>query len=288
MQNSARNRNPLALATRQPRPTLADLGVVAIREPHNKVVRIRSFCCLDHTQWISTWLGIGDVLINAPREQIRLLENNPELTSQVVELDLPHINAIHQNAALIRIVETRNQVDDRGLASSRMANETNHLTRLDIEAEVVQDTPRLVIPKADLLKGDRTRDMRHRLRIHHIRHIGFRVHNLKHTLGTRKSPRQPVRNTRHPLQWAIKLPKIEEEEVERTKGHRALDNLTTTHVPDDKDARHHQKREDWEERCPPVFEIKVDTEEVCRTQEEAVILTVFRCKCLDHTRTCDG
>ena len=122
MQNRTRNRNPLALATRQPRPTLADLGIVAIRETHNKVVRICRLRCLDHTQWISTWLGVGDVLINASREQIRLLEHNPKLTTQVVELDLPHINAIHQNTALIRIIETRNQVDDRGLASSRMAN----------------------------------------------------------------------------------------------------------------------------------------------------------------------
>ena len=248
-------------------------------------MRIRSLRGLDHTERVRTWLGIGDVLVNTSREQVRLLKHNAKLAPQIVELDLAHFNAIHQNTTFIWVVEAGNQVDNRRLTGTRMSHQANHLTRLDIKTEVIQHSARLVIAKANLLKGDRTRNMRHRLRIRSICDIGLGVHNFKHTLGAGQGPRKPVRNARHPLKWSIQLPKIKEEQVERPEGHRSLDDLTATHIPDDENTGHHQEREHWEQRRPPVLKIKIDTQQVCRTGQEAVILTVFRRKCLDDTRT---
>ena len=98
-----------------------------------------------------------------------------------------------------------------------MPNQANHLASLHFETEIIQYTSCLVIPKADLLKGHSPGDVRHWLRIRCIGDIRLGVHHLKHALRTRKGPRKPVRNTRHPLKWAVKLPKVEEEEVERSK-----------------------------------------------------------------------
>ena len=62
---------------------------------------------------------VRNVLGNAGREQQGFLEDNRKLVAQIGEFVLAQVAPVEQNLALCRIVETREQIHDGGLARAR-------------------------------------------------------------------------------------------------------------------------------------------------------------------------
>ena len=51
---------------------------------------------------------------------------------------IPNVDAIHQNLSLIHIVQTRNHGHQRCLAAARRSDDTDHLSRLDRQIDLIQ------------------------------------------------------------------------------------------------------------------------------------------------------
>lgn len=138
-QQGARDGQPLALAPRQADAALAHDRGVALGQFRNKRVRLggtrRGFdLCLR-----CVGPAIGDVVAHAPTEQERLLQHDANLATQAVQCHIAHVVTVNTHAATGDVVEARQRVDERALASAGGAKDRNRLPRLDRKADVAED-----------------------------------------------------------------------------------------------------------------------------------------------------
>jgi hypothetical protein len=82
--------------------------------------------------------AVSNVLSNRVIKELSLLRDNPNLTSQVVASNLPHIDAVNQDCSLLRVHESRKQIEKSRFSGSVFANYCNDFSGRNAEAEVVQ------------------------------------------------------------------------------------------------------------------------------------------------------
>ncbi len=63
-----------------------------------------------------------------------VLEDHADVRAQRVQVVLAQVVAVEQDAALVGVVEARQQLDQRGLAGAVLADQRQHLARLQREA----------------------------------------------------------------------------------------------------------------------------------------------------------
>src|SRR6202022_3152965 len=76
------------------------------------------------------------VVADGGMEEEGVLEDHADLAAQRLERQVANIVAVKPDGAELRIVETRQQVGDRGLARPGRADERGKLARLDLEGNV--------------------------------------------------------------------------------------------------------------------------------------------------------
>ena len=98
--------------------------------------------------------GVRDVLGDADGKEHGLLEHDGELPAKVVEPVVPQVHPVQQDLALGRIVEAREEADERGLARTGRADDPQVCPGLDLEGDVVQDGTILGVGEGDVAEGD--------------------------------------------------------------------------------------------------------------------------------------
>ena len=78
----------------------------------------------------------GDVAGDRVGEEKRLLRHEADRAAQAAERDLADVDAADRHGARRRLVQPRQQVDQRRLAGAGAADERDRLARLDAEADV--------------------------------------------------------------------------------------------------------------------------------------------------------
>lgn len=77
-----------------------------------------------------------------PFEEPGILQDHAEIAPQPCPCHRPGIHSIEQDTPAIHLVETHQEVDEGGLAGSRLADNRDGLARLRDEAHIVhQDLP---------------------------------------------------------------------------------------------------------------------------------------------------
>ncbi len=113
----ARDRQPLSLAAGQPDPALPDQRREALGKLLDEFQRIGG--ASGFAQALEVGRGaVRDVGRDRVVEQDHFLGHDPELRPQVGELELPQIDAVEQDRAGQRIVEARQEIDDRRLPAA--------------------------------------------------------------------------------------------------------------------------------------------------------------------------
>jgi len=107
-----RDRDPLTLAARELRALRADLRIIFVRERLDEVVGVGCLGRLDDLLVGRALLAVPNVLHDRRLEEYRLLCNEANLVAQPLHVELPHIHAVDEHAALCWIVESRQQRDD--------------------------------------------------------------------------------------------------------------------------------------------------------------------------------
>ena len=147
-------RDALALPTRQREATLADHGVVAVRQFDDELVRFgRSGRGLDLDVG-DVGPSVGDVGPHRVGEQEALLEHDADLPAQRVEGDVAHVDAVDRHSALGHVVEARQEQRDGRLARSARADERDGLARCDVQLEAVENGLALRVAEAHVVEVD--------------------------------------------------------------------------------------------------------------------------------------
>ncbi len=125
----------LALARRDPAAPLAYVGVVAVRQGGDEVVRA------DRLRGVLDLLAGGvraadrDVLRDRSGEQERLLRHHHHAPAQLGGVQVAQVRAVQQDPALGRVVEPGQQLGQRRLARARGADDRHRPARRDVQVE---------------------------------------------------------------------------------------------------------------------------------------------------------
>src|SRR5690606_963482 len=169
----ARDRDLLPFAAGQVHAlaeALADELVVAVRQLRDDLVgeALRGRALDARTVVAGIDAADRDVLGRTQVVAHEILEDHADVVAQFVEVVVAKIPAIEQDAALIRAVQPREELDHGGLARAMLADQGEHLGRAEMEIEMAyRPALRARIAEADVLEAkpfaDRTRE-RQRIR----------------------------------------------------------------------------------------------------------------------------
>src|SRR5947208_10166861 len=185
LQEGAGNSDALALAARELDAALTHLGVVPLGEPDDELVGVGRLRRRDHVTLAGPWPGVSNVLGDAGREEHRILRYNRELTAEVLKPEVPEVNAVEPDLTLCRVVEPREQADQRALAGAGRTRDPKAGTRLDVERDVVQYRTILAVGERDIPKRHGAVRPPKWPGIRSLLDIGWLVEQGKGPLGTR-------------------------------------------------------------------------------------------------------
>src|SRR5579872_6856274 len=185
-QDSARDRNPLALAARKPDASFADHFIVTRGQRLDEIVSQSGTGCGFHLLQWNVGLAVGDVVAHGIVEQNGFLRDDSYLLAQRCESYVANIVTIDQKAALGYIEETRNQVDERALARTARANDGYDFAVTDFEVDIVKDgsiATLSAVGEADTIEFDVLREGWQPLGGNLLADIVFDIHELEDFAG---------------------------------------------------------------------------------------------------------
>src|SRR6266571_557358 len=118
LEQDASDGNALLLATGEEMTTRPNDRLIAVRELQNPLMDVSGGRSGNHLFPGGIWSPIGDVLAYGGIMQVGLLSYYANVTPQAFHGHIPHITAIDFHRSLLNIIEPRQQVRDRRLASS--------------------------------------------------------------------------------------------------------------------------------------------------------------------------
>ena len=138
-QNCSRNSQKLSLTLADVACVLVDHKVVPTGKCLNEVMRAARLCRSFHLFIACVKAPITNVVANRAVEQPRILQNHAETRTNIGAAEFTHITPIDTNSAIVDVVETHEQFDQRRLARARWSHQRNHLTFLHNRREVVDN-----------------------------------------------------------------------------------------------------------------------------------------------------
>src|SRR5439155_17977132 len=95
-----------------------------------------------------------DVLGDCAREQEPLLRDDPELVTERRLRDFTQVDAVERDPSVAWVVEPGQQLRDRRLAGTGVADQGDRRSRRDVEIEIGQDVGPVAIPEPNVLETD--------------------------------------------------------------------------------------------------------------------------------------
>ncbi len=182
--NRAGNREQLSLSLTEIVAALGQYGVVSVRKPFDEFPRLRRFrrrLDLIHGR---VQLSVPDIVRDSILEQYRILQNNRDRVAQGLFRNVLHVDAIDGNPALIHVIESGQQVDDRRFAGAGRADKGDLLSVLHIEIEIKENLLFRIVGEVDVREVDVARDLIHGDRILAIVRLIILFQNTEYTLST--------------------------------------------------------------------------------------------------------
>jgi hypothetical protein len=126
-------REQLALADADRRAALTEHLMVPVGQtPHDAIGADARRRRVDFV--VADRIGEADVGQYVAGKKKDVLLDVTDERAQLGERNLPRIDTVHENASLLRIVEPQQQIDDRRLPCTSMADERERSSRLDFKA----------------------------------------------------------------------------------------------------------------------------------------------------------
>ena len=134
----AGDRQALALAAGQAGAFLAQHLVITLRQLGDEVGGKGGLGGGAHAGGVGIGVGVGDIGRDGVVEQHHVLAHHRQLLTVIVQAVVGDGGAVEQDVAVVAAVEARDQIDQRGLAATRLADEGHGLTGADVQVDVLQ------------------------------------------------------------------------------------------------------------------------------------------------------
>ncbi len=135
-QQCAGDGDTLALAARQARAAFPDHRLVVVRQSFDEVMRIGGARGGDDVGLAGVGAAEAQVFLDRPVKQIGVLRHHRDHPAHRLRIERAQILTADADRAALRIVQTQEQADDRGLARPAGANDADAFTGGDGEGEV--------------------------------------------------------------------------------------------------------------------------------------------------------
>ena len=113
-------------------------------------MRVGKFCRGDTFLIGRLEVTVTDVFHNRTRKEVRVLKNDAQRVTQIALLDLVDVDIVVADLTVGDIVEAVDQVRDRGLTCTGRTNESDLLTRLCVQRDIVEDLFLAVVAEVDI------------------------------------------------------------------------------------------------------------------------------------------
>src|SRR5262249_42733056 len=147
LEQSAGNRQTLALSTGETQTALADHGGIAVRQGHDKLMGVGGAGGGFQFLLGRVRLAKTEILSNCPVHEIRVLHDHGDMAPHDLQGQGAEVVSPEQDAPLLGIKETQEKPDQGRFAGTAWPYDTETLTGLDREANIVQHVWTLVITK---------------------------------------------------------------------------------------------------------------------------------------------
>src|ERR1700720_1774180 len=129
----------LALAYRERGAAFADGGGDAFGERAYEVGQADFFAGLFHHFAVDAGGAETNVCFDGAAEEERILEDDAEHATQVLDIDFADVDAVEKDLATLHVVETQEQGDQRGLAGAGVTDDGDGLAWGHAEGDVAED-----------------------------------------------------------------------------------------------------------------------------------------------------
>ena len=138
-QERSRDTQPLLLTARYVRAALLDPGVVSFRHLLYEFIGTGHFAGPYAVFFRGVFIAPAEIIKNGPAEKDVLLQYYGDLVSEYFQIVVTHVDPSDKYSALGHIVQTADQIDQRGLGTAGSADDTDPLTGADPEIDVLED-----------------------------------------------------------------------------------------------------------------------------------------------------
>jgi hypothetical protein len=288
-QDRAGDRDALALAAREREAAFAEHRVVAVGQLRDEVP------CAGQPHRALDVLVVGagpadaDVLAHALAEEERFLEDQRDDAPHVVEAKRAQVVAVEQHAAVLGVVEAREQARDGALARAGRADERQGLARRDVQVEPVEHRVVALVAEADGLEANVAA---HRalqlLRVPRLPQLRLRLQHLRDPAARAERLLQG----RHPLAEHAQRPDehhdVGVEGDERADGELAADHAAAAEPQHGRDPEQRQHLQHGDEDRVEPRQVECALHDLVASAAEAALERVPGAEALDDPDPADG
>lgn len=235
LEQGARDADTLSLSAREHHAAVADKGVVALGQRADEGVGIGGAGGHLHRLVAVVVVAEGDVVGDGVVEKDAVLRHQAYLPSQRPDVELADGRAVDTYLAAVGVVETRQQVDERGLAGTRRSHQGDGASLVDTETDVVQHGHPFVVAlvsKADIVVLDAVVEALHHFGVGHLDDFLVGVEQLEETLGRGVALLQVVVGAHQRLDGRYQSGEDDDEEDEDRRQHLAVQHQRATEDED--------------------------------------------------------
>ena len=153
LEDGSGNAYALPLAAREFAATVANVGVKSLLGCHDEVVGIGNARCLLHLLARGVLHSKGDVVVERVVEENRLLVHVAHEGTKLCHAVVAQIHTVDGDAALVHVVESRQQVGNSCLSRATLPHECHRLATGDVDAHAV-DYPSVLVAEAHVTIAD--------------------------------------------------------------------------------------------------------------------------------------
>ena len=180
--NGTRYRKALAFTARKVFASRSDDRVVTVGHRTDEVVCSGQLRGTNDIITGCVLVRVGDVVRYRTHKDVGVLGNHRNASSQIPESQVTHVYPVDPHASLIGIVESRDEIDECRLAGAGASDDTEHLSRPNLERDVPQHRPERLVTECHMVELDPALRILKPLGVVGLFDIGHRVDDLQHTL----------------------------------------------------------------------------------------------------------
>src|SRR5450756_1792285 len=160
-------------------------GVVSFRQAPDEVIGVRSLGGSHDLLLRSIVAPIGNILTDRTVEQPRVLQNHTEHGAQTAPTHRSYVDTVERDLAVLDVIETHEQVDERCLACPGRSNDGDGIALLDVEIHISDQGFGRPVAESDMIELDGAARLSDHNRVLGVRLLLGLVEHTKYTLGTR-------------------------------------------------------------------------------------------------------